>query len=73
MVDHCMAVFPVIDNIRGTGIFKIAMVSLGLDGPIKDDQSYKWTFFINFLPLDRSISFLLQSIFRKFLVQWKAP
>ena len=73
MVDHCMAVFPVIDNIRGTGIFKIAMVSLGLDRPVKDDQSYKWTFFINFLPLDRSISFLLQSIFRKFLVQWKAP
>lgn len=39
MVDHCMAVFPVFDNIRGTGIFKIAMVSLGLDRPIKDDQS----------------------------------
>ena len=43
MVDHFMAVFPVIDNIRGTGIFKIAMVSLGLDRPVKDDQSYKWT------------------------------
>ena len=68
MVDHCMAVFPVIDNMRGTGIFKIAMVSLGLDRPVKDDQSYKWTFFINFLPLDRSISFLLLPIFRKFLV-----
>lgn len=39
MVDHCMAVFPVFDNIRGTGIFKIAMVSLGLDRPVKDDQS----------------------------------
>ena len=67
MVDHCMAVFPVID-IMGTGIFKIAVVSLGLDRPVKYDQSYKWTFFINFLPLDRSISFLLQSIFRKFLL-----
>ena len=38
-----MAVFLVIDNIRGTGIFKIAMASLGLDRPVKDDQSYKWT------------------------------
>ena len=68
MVDHCMAVFPVIDNIRGTGIFKIAVVSLGLDRPVKYDQSYKWTFFINFLPLDRSISILLLPVFRKFLV-----
>lgn len=38
-----MAVFLVIDNIRGTGILKIAMVSLGLDRPVKDDQWYKWT------------------------------
>ena len=37
-----MAVFLLIDNIRGTGIFKIAMVSLGLDRPVKDDQSYEW-------------------------------
>ena len=43
-----MAVFLVIDNIRGTGIFKIAMVSLCLDRPVKDDQSYKWTIFQKF-------------------------
>lgn len=48
MVDHCIAVFLVIDNIRGTGIFKISMVSLGLDRPVKDDQSYKWTIFQKF-------------------------
>lgn len=45
MVDHCMAIFLVTDNIRGIGIFRIAMVSLGLERPGKDDQSYKWTVF----------------------------
>ena len=43
-----MAVFLVIDNIRGTGIFKIAMFIVGLDRPVKDNQSYKWTIFQKF-------------------------
>ena len=37
MVDHCMVIFLVTDNIRGIGIFRIAMVSPGLERPVKDD------------------------------------